>query len=178
MNRQSPPDVSHFGAREPLASAVAHWTIYLPAAVVAAVWLGIFLWATFHAPQLSGLRALSLAVLMLGTPALAFAAALRARLLSVEIWPMGAEGTERAAERELVLRDGFAMPRSLRVGAREIASIRVRRSLPQRLFGGGALDIRMLSGERVLIADIDQPDALAHALAITTHHTHAPARFR
>lgn len=178
MNRQSPLKVAHFGAREPLASAAAHWTIYVPAIVVAAVWFVIFLWSTVHVPPLSGLRALSLAVILLGTPVLIFAAALRARLLSVEVWPKGAEGTDDAAERELVLRDGFARPRSLRVGAREIASIRVRRSLPQRLLGGGALDIRTLSGERVLIADIDHPDRLAHALAITTHETQAPASFR
>lgn len=178
MNRQSASAFSHFGAGEPLASAAAHWTIYLPAAVVGLVWLGIFVWATFHVPELSGLRALALAVVALGTPLLVLAAALRARLLSVEIWPMGEEGTEAAAERELVLVDGFARPRSLRVGAREIASIHIRRSLPQRLFGGGALDIKMLSGERVLITDLDRPDALAHALEITPTHRHAPAQLR
>lgn len=170
MNRQSATDLPLSGASRPLASAGAHWTIYLPALVVALVWLAIFTWATFHEPPLSGLRALALAVVALGTPVLIFAAALRARLLSVAIWPKGREGTEAAAERELVLRDGFARPRSLRVGAREIASIRVRRSLPQRLLGGGALEIRMLSGERVLIADLDQPDALAHALSVTPAH--------
>jgi len=178
MNRHPASALSHYGAREPLASAAAHWTIYLPAAAVGLVWLGIFVWATFHEPELSGLRALALYVAALGTPLLVLAAALRARLLSVEIWPMGEEGSEAAAERELVLRNGFARPRSLRVGAREIASIRVRRSVPQRLFGGGALDIKMLSGERVLIADLDQPDALAHALEITPTHRPAPAQLR
>lgn len=178
MNRLSATDLPPSGASGPLASAGAHWTIYFPALVVALVWLVVFAWAAFHQPPLAGLRALALAVVALGTPVLAFAAALRARLLSVEIWPRGREGTQAAAERELVLRDGFARPRSLRVGAREIASIRVRRSLPQRLFGGGALEIKMLSGERVLIADLDRPDALAHALAVTPAHAPVSAKLR
>jgi len=172
----SAPPVSRLP--EPLARATAHWTIYLPTLVVGLVWLVIFLWAELHRPALEGLRALALAVEVLGVPLLFFAAALRARMLAVEVWPRGREGTAEAAERELVMRDGFARPRSLRVGAPEIAALRVRRSLPQRYFGGGALDLRMLSGERLMIADLDDPDAIAHALKLTAPHAAQPAQLR
>lgn len=173
MNKPSASAPLVSGTDRPLASARAHWTIYLPTLVVGAVWLAIYAWAELHEPPLAGLGALALAVEALGVPLLFFAAALRARLLTVDVWPRGREGTEGAAARELVLRDGFARPRSLRVGATEIATLRVRRSLPQRLFGGGALDLVMLSGERVFIADLDRPDEVAHALKVAPPHAHA-----
>ncbi len=165
-------------AAQPLARATAHWTIYLPTLAVGLVWLCIFAWAELHNPPLAGLRSLALAVEALGVPLLLSSAVLRARILTVEIWPRGREGTAAAAERELVLRDGFARPRSLRVGAPEIAAIRVRRSLPQRLLGGGALDLKMLSGERVFIADLDDPEAIAHALRLAAPHHAQPERLR
>ncbi len=158
----------------PLAAARAHWTIYLPTLVVAAVWAAVYGWAALHEPPLMGLRGLALAVEVLAVPPLLFFAALRARVLMVEV-KARLDGEGRATGlRELCLREGFGNPREVRVGADEIAFVRVRRSLPQRFFGGGALDVRTLSGERIWIADLDAPDAIAHAVGTW----HAPAATR
>lgn len=141
------------------AAAHAHWTIYLPSILVALVWAAIYGWAATHQPVLGGVRAVALAVEALGVPLLLFFAAVRARILAVEVRRESADG-----EAALFARSGFARAREVHVGAREIASIRVRRSLPQRLFGGGALDIKTLSGETLFVTDLDKPEAIAQAM--------------
>ncbi len=149
----------------PLAAARAHWTIYLPSLAVALVWIGVYGYAALHQPPLAGLRALALAVVLLGVPVLLLSAALRARVLAVEVRQGRRDGTAL----ELYARGGFIRPREIRIGAGEIASLRLRRSLPQRLFGGGALDLKTMSGDRVRLADLDRPEVIAAALAQPAH---------
>lgn len=151
-----------FLAHPATAVARAHWTIYLPTLVVALVWAGVYSWAQFHQPALPGIRSLALAVEALAVPLLLFFAAVRARVLIVEVRAGHGEGDELA----LHARSGFARPKEVWIGAREIASIRVRRSLPQRFLGGGALDLRTLSGEILWLTDLDRPEAIAQALAL------------
>lgn len=143
-----------------IAAAHAHWTIYLPSIVVALVWAFIYGWAVTHHPVLAGVRAVALAVEALGVPVLIFFAAVRARLLLVAVRRESAE-----SEAALYARSGFSRPKEVYVGAGEIVSVHVRRSLPQRLFGGGALDLKTLSGERLYFTDLDKPQAIADALA-------------
>lgn len=152
MSSQPPP------SSPAVAAARAHWTIYLPSLVVALVWAAIYFWAVEHRPVLGGVRAVALAVEALGVPLLLFFAAVRARVLIVEV------RRDESGEAVLHARSGFARPREVQIGAGEIASVRVRRSLPQRLFGGGAVDIKTLSGESLRFADLDRPDAIAQAL--------------
>lgn len=140
---------------EPPCAAHAHWTIYLPSLVVALVWAGVYLIAVRHQPALEGLRALALAVEGLIVPVLLFFAAVRARVLTAAMRDEG---------QRLYVCSGFFRPQDISIGVSEIASVRVRRSLPQRLFGGGALDIKTLSGERVFVSDLDRPDVIAAAL--------------
>lgn len=140
------------------AAAHAHWTIYLPSIVVALVWAGIYLWAVSHQPVLGGLRAVALVVEALGVPLLLFFAAVRARVLAVEV-RMRDNG-----QVELYARSGFARPKEIHIGAQEIAAVHVRRSLPQKFFGGGALVLKTLSGDSLWFTDLDQPDAIAQAL--------------
>jgi hypothetical protein len=144
----------------PIAAARAHWTIYLPSLAVALVWAGVYAYAAWHQPPLQGLRALALAVVALGVPMLLLSAALRARVLAVEVRPARRDGTAL----EFYARSGFIRPKEIWIGAREIASLRLRRSLPQRLFGGGALDLKTMSGETFRLADLDRPEAVAEAL--------------
>ncbi|MDO8288747.1 MAG: PH domain-containing protein [Parvibaculum sp.] len=136
--------------------ARAHWTIYLPSGVVALVWAAIYGWAAAHEPQLGALKALALAVEALGVPLLLFFAAVRARVLSVEVRGDGV----------LSMRFGFLRPREVSIGLHEIASVRVRRSFVQALLGGGALDVKTLSGERLFVTDLDHPDDIAAALVV------------
>ncbi|MES1991699.1 MAG: PH domain-containing protein [Pseudomonadota bacterium] len=135
-------------------NARAHWTIYLPSALVALVWACIYVWAAMHG--LAGLRSLSIAVGVIGVPCLVFFAAVRARILGVSVQGNGV----------LTLRSGFLRPREISVGLSEIVSVRVRRSVMQRLFGGGALDVKTMSGERILVNDLDRPEDIAAALVV------------
>lgn len=144
----------------PIASARAHWTIYLPTLVVALIWAAVYGWAVLRDPPLNGLRALALAVEALAVPLLFSSALLRARILTLEVRQRARDGG-----RELLLRQGFSQMRQVRVGADEVAFAHVRRSLPQRFLGGGALDIRTMSGERFCVSDIDRPESIADALA-------------
>ncbi|HEY4345604.1 MAG TPA: PH domain-containing protein [Parvibaculum sp.] len=149
------------------AAARAHWTIYLPSILVALVWAGIYGWAVRHQPVLAGVRGAALVVEALGVPLLLFFAAVRARVLLVEVRRSdGGEG-----EAMLYARSGFLRPREVHIGAREIASARVRRSLPQRLFGGGALDLKTLSGESLFFTDLDKPEAIAQAMVRPVRET-------
>lgn len=137
-------------------AAYAHWTIYLPTGAIALVWAGIYGWAVTREPQLQGLMSLALAVEALGVPLLLGSAALRARVLAVEIRDNGAT---------LFLRSGFFRPREISVGRREVKSVRLRRSLPQRLFGGGAIDVKTLSGDQFFVTDLDCPQRIVAALS-------------
>ncbi|MGB5948389.1 MAG: hypothetical protein WBG82_03630 [Parvibaculum sp.] len=154
------------GLSQPLATARAHWTIYLPTMVVAIVWALVYGWARLHEPPLKGLGALALAVEVLAVPLLLLFAAIRARVLSVEVRARGDGEGPADGLRELLLRQGFIHRHEMRVGANEIAFMRVRRSFPQRLFGGGALDMKMVSGDRLWIADLDTPDDIVNAIRI------------
>tara|TARA_R110000824_G_scaffold390760_10_gene587782 strand:+ start:680 stop:1153 length:474 start_codon:yes stop_codon:yes gene_type:complete len=140
----------------PAPAAYAHWTIYLPTGVVALVWAGIYGWAVTREPRLQGLMSLALAVEALGVPLLLGSAALRARVLAAEMRDDGAT---------LFLRSGFLRPREVSVGRSEVASVRLRRSLPQRLFGGGAIDVKTLSGEHLFVTDLDHPARIVAALS-------------
>jgi len=135
--------------------ARAHWTIYLPSLVVALVWAAIYGWAVTRDPVLSGLSSVALLVEALGVPLLLLAAALRARVLRVEL---------RKGGRELYLRSGVLRARDVGIGLAEIAHVRVRHSIPQRVLGGGALDIRLLSGDRIVMTDLDNPAYIAAAI--------------
>lgn len=152
----NPLPMSNPRPSSPPCAAHAHWTIYLPSVVVALVWAAIYGWAVTRQPVLGGLKAVALAVEALGVPALLAFAALRARVLEVTLRDGGV----------LYVRSGVLRPKAVAIGVNEVASVRLRRSLPQRLFGGGALDIKTLSGERLLITDLDRPAALVAALVV------------
>ncbi|MGV8998559.1 MAG: PH domain-containing protein [Parvibaculaceae bacterium] len=134
--------------------ARAHWTIYLPSVLVALVWAGVWLWAAERG--LAGLKSLALAVLAIGVPVLLFFAAVRAHILTASVRGDGV----------LTLRSGFLRPREVSIGLLEIVSVRVRRSPVQRLLGGGALDVKTMSGERIIVNDLDMPQDIAAALVV------------
>ena len=127
-----------------------------PSVLVALVWACIWVWAAHREPALGGIKSLALAVEVIGVPCLLFFAAVRARILSASVQGNGV----------LTLRSGFLRPREISIGLLEIVSVRVRRSLMQRMLGGGALDVKTMSGERVLVNDLDHPDEIAAALVV------------
>ncbi|MEQ8269108.1 MAG: PH domain-containing protein [Parvibaculum sp.] len=132
----------------------AHWTIYLPSLVVAAVWAGVYLWADTREPPLAAIRSVALAIEAVVVPLLLLHAFMRARSLRVAI-----------ADGALDAQWGFPWRRRLALPLRDIAAAQVRPSIAQRIFGGGALALTLGNGKRHLIADLDEPEAAACIVA-------------
>ncbi|MEX0840238.1 MAG: PH domain-containing protein [Parvibaculum sp.] len=131
----------------------AHWTIYLPSLVVAAVWALAYFWADTREPPLAAIRSIALAIEAAVVPLLLAHAFMRARNLHVAV-----------TAGELEARWGALWRRKLVLPLRDIATAAVRPSLAQRFFGGGALALTLGNGERYLIADLTDPEAAARAI--------------
>lgn len=134
----------------------AHWTIYLPSLVVAAIWTGVYVWADTREPPLAAIRSIALAIEAVVVPLLLLHAFLRARTLRVAV----------AGDR-LDAQWGFPWRRALLVPLQNVAGAAVRPAVAQRVFGGGALALTLRDGKRYLIADLAQPEIVARA--ITAH---------
>lgn len=132
----------------------AHWTIYLPSLVVAAVWALVYLWADTREPPLAAIRSVALAIEAVVVPLLLLHAFMRARALRVAI-----------ADGALDAQWGFPWRRRLALPLRDIAVAQVRPSVAQQVFGGGALALTLGNGKRHLIADLDEPEEAARAVA-------------
>lgn len=143
----------------------AHWTIYLPAFVVALTWAVVYFWATWQEPPLRAVASIALIIEGVVVPLLLLHAFLRARVLRAEV----AEGT-------LHMVQGFPVRRRLDLALGDIAVAQVRRGAMQRSFGGGALAIIARQGTRHLIADLAEPDKVATAInnAIRRDGAHEP----
>ncbi|MBO6634557.1 hypothetical protein [Parvibaculum sp.] len=131
----------------------AHWTIYLPSLVVALTWTVVYFWAIWQEPPLTAIRAVALAIESVVVPLLLVHAFLRARVLRAEI-----------SDGVLELTWGFPYRRHARLDIPGISLAQVRRSFAQRRFGGGALALIARDGERYLIADLAEPEAIAAAI--------------
>ncbi|PKQ02608.1 MAG: hypothetical protein CVT72_16750 [Alphaproteobacteria bacterium HGW-Alphaproteobacteria-11] len=132
----------------------AHWTIYLPSLVVAAVWAFVYLWADTREPPLAAIRSVALAIEAVVVPLLLLHALMRARSLRVAI-----------AAGAIDAQWGFPWRRRLALPLREIAAVQVRPSIAQRLFGGGALALTLGNGKRHLIADLGEPAVVVRIVA-------------
>ena len=133
--------------------ARAHWSIFLPAMVVAFIWALIYLWADNWTPRLSAIASLSLAVEGIVVPLLLIHAWGRAHVLGL-----------RVGRRGLEARAGFPRREVIEVGAREIAELDFRQAPLQRYFGAGRLDIRTESGARIRLDDLADAGAAAAAV--------------
>lgn len=131
----------------------------MPSLLIAVCWAVVYVLAVRHEPMRHGLKALALAVEALIVPVMALFAAVRARVLLVEV-------LERPQGLALYVRTGFLRPREVSIGAGEVASVRVRRGWVNWIFGGGALEIATLSGERVFVNDLDHPQRISDALVV------------
>ena len=152
MTQTEVPETHGAGHAEPLVAG-AHWSIFLPAAVVALLWAAIYLWANGWTPRLSGIASLSLAVEAIIVPLLILHAWGRTWALGVRV---GARGLEARA--------GFPRRQRIEVGAREISSVRFRQTPLQRLLGAGSIELRMESGASIRLDDLDRAAEVANAI--------------
>ncbi|WP_339832444.1 PH domain-containing protein [uncultured Parvibaculum sp.] len=144
----------------PSAVSGAHWTIYLPSLAVAAVWVGVYVWADTRQPPLAAIRSIALAIEAVVVPLLLFHAFMRARNLRVEV-----------AADEIDMQWGFTWRRRLAVPVRDVAAAEVRPAIAQRFFGGGALALTFSDGTRRMIADLAQPESIVRAILVDREKT-------
>lgn len=127
--------------------AKVHWSVYLPAGLVAALWGALALWAA----QAGAETILTLALLVEAgaVPVLLVMAWLRARGRVLEI---GSQG--------LFLQTGMLRPVKLGAALSMVEAVEAHRSLLQRLLGAGTVEIRLKGGASWRLDDMADPEAL------------------
>jgi len=126
-----------------------HWQIFLPTLVVLAGY-GIsllYLWMTGRSD--SALFRLCAIIAAVGVPLLAAHAVLRYETVRVQL-----------REASLCYHPGWPKDRLLEIPHELIETIRVKRGIAGRLFGGGTLVIKTSTGGKIAIADLRNPDAI------------------
>ena len=131
----------------------AHWTIFLPALVVACLYGGLWLFFVAAGKGDTALARLLLIVAVVGAPLLLAQAFLRHLSFGLAVGPRG-----------LWYRRGWLRPRWRRVPLAQIARIDTALGLAGRLFGGGALVVRLKTGERLRLDDVRAPVDAARAI--------------
>lgn len=131
----------------------AHWTIYLPALVIAFTWGVVYFWSNWQEPPLLVVARIALIIEGMVVPLLLLHAFMRARVLRASV-----------GEGALLAVWGFPMRRRLALPLGDIAAAQLRRPAMQRWFGGGALAIITRQGARHLIADLAEPEKVAAAI--------------
>ena len=144
------------------AATGAHWTICLPALVVALTWTGVYFWAGWQEPPMHAIQAIALVIDAIVAPLLLVHAVLRARVLRARV-----SGGYLEVER------GFPFRQRLRIALGEVVLAQVRRSPAQRYLGGGALALIERSGKRHLVADLARPEEIAAAINETNRRKDA-----
>ncbi|QDZ01989.1 PH domain-containing protein [Nitratireductor mangrovi] len=128
-------------------------SLFLPTIVVV-VGYGLLLSFLFAAGRGDGaLARLCIVVLAIGGPFLIAHAVLRRFTISVAVMP-----------RALYLHRGFPHSQPFEIPYALIDRVSVRRGLPGRIAGSGALVVTLANGRRVVVGDLAQPHAAARAI--------------
>ena len=130
-----------------------HWTIFLPALAVGALYSGAWLFLMAAGRGDTTLARLLLIVAVVGAPLLLAQAFLRHQAFGLAVGSRG-----------LWYRRGWVRPRWQRVPLAEIARVEVVRGPAGHLLGGGALVVRMRTGERLKLDDVAVPADAARAV--------------
>lgn len=131
---------------EPLATARAHWSVFLPAVIVAALY-GIA-WLGLDAAGRTGgaLGRLVFLVLLMAPPLLVAHAFLRFYSAGVTV-----------TRKYILVARGWPHYTAERIPLAEVESVTERRSLMSRLLGAGSLHIRLWDGRDVDARDLADP---------------------
>ncbi|MGI9381974.1 MAG: PH domain-containing protein [Methyloligellaceae bacterium] len=123
-----------------------HWTIFLPALVVACLYGGLWLFLVAAARGDTAIARLLLLVAVVGAPLLLAHASLRHLSFGLAVGSRG-----------LWYRRGWLRPHWRRVPLAQIARVDATRGLAGHLVGGGALVVRLKTGERLRLDDVSAP---------------------
>ena len=126
----------------PAFSTRTHWSIYLPALLVALLWGVLLVWADAQEPKLVSVWWLALVIEAFFVPGLYLAAWLRAR------------GNEFTLGSGLYVRKGGFRSEKLGVALSMVDDVSLRQSILQRWLGAGTLDVRLKGGRVVSLADM------------------------
>jgi uncharacterized membrane protein YdbT with pleckstrin-like domain len=138
---------------EPLAAARAHWSVFLPALIVAALYgLG---WLGLDATGRTGgaLGRLVFLVLLTAPPLLVAHAFLRFYSAGVTV-----------TRKHILLARGWPRYTAERIPLSDVESVTERRSLMARLVGAGSLHIRLWDGRDVDARDLADPHELVEVI--------------
>lgn len=133
----------------------AHWSIFMPTVVVAALYGGTWLLLALHGREHGALGRLLMLVCALGVPMLLVHAFLRYMSTCVTV-------TKSA----VILERGWPRRQPITVVLGDVADAGTRRPLMGRLFGSGALIVKTRRNRRFVVNDLDDPDALAETLRL------------
>jgi len=130
-----------------------HWQIFIPTVIVL-IGYGLsllYLWATGRSD--TALFRLCAIIAAVGVPLLAAHAFLRFETVRVQL-----------KDASLCYHPGWPKDRMLEIPHELIETIRVKRGLAGRLFGGGTLVIDTSTGGKIAVADLRDPDAIIQQL--------------
>lgn len=128
----------------------AHWTIFLPAIIVALLYGGVLLVLLVSGKGDTDLAKIMLLVLMLVVPLLLVRAYLRFASLGVQI-----------GQDYIAYRQGWLRPRWRRLRLDDTAGATIRYGLAGKLLGGGDVVFIRRVGNPVHVHDIARPEKLA-----------------
>ena len=131
----------------------AHWHIFIPTLAIGLLYSLAWLVLAFLGKSDSGLARLFIVVMAVGVPLLAAHAFLRFQTIRLQV-NVG----------HLLCHPGWPKELPIDVPPEMIESVRVRRGLSGRLFGGGTVVIELVTGNTVAIADLAEPEKARAAI--------------
>jgi membrane protein YdbS with pleckstrin-like domain len=131
----------------------AHWTLFLPALVVALLYGGVWVFLLASGKGDTALARLMLLVLVLIVPVLLVRAFLRFASFGLLI-----------RRQAIIYRRGWLRPRWRRVKLESLSSVRPVMSPLGRIFGGGALVLKRLDDSDIRLYDVEGPDEAARQI--------------
>lgn len=132
----------------------AHWTLFLPALVVALLYGGLWLFLLASGKGDTALARLMLLVLLLIVPVLLVRAYLRFASFGLLI-----------RRQAIIYRRGWLRPRWRRVKLDSLSGVRPVLSPLGCLFGGGALVLTRLDHSDILLYDVEGPEEAARLIS-------------
>lgn len=132
----------------------AHWTLFLPALVVALLYGGLWLFLLASGKGDTALARLMLLVLLLIVPVLLVRAYLRYASFGLLI-----------RRQAILYRRGWLRPRWRRLKLESLSGVRPVLSPLGRFFGGGALVLTQIDHREIQLYDIEGPDEAARQIS-------------
>lgn len=149
MTQRYPTDTQEDTARHK-----AHWTIFLPAIIVALLYGGLWVSLLAAGKGDTALARLLLLVLLMVVPVLLVRAYLRFQSFGLLI-----------GRQALTYRRGWVRPRWHRIYMDRLASARAVLNPFSRIFGGGALELTRTDGRKFRLYDLEAPELAARQIS-------------